>query len=77
VDVVDRLQEITVPTLVIVGELDAPAFHAMADAYVAGIHGAEKAVIRAAGHMCNMDDPGTFNEVVLRFLTERAKGSMR
>jgi 3-oxoadipate enol-lactonase len=74
-NVVDRLQDIHVPTLVIVGELDVPEFHEIADAYVAGIAGAQKVVIPTAGHMSNMDEPERFNEVVLQFLARAHVGA--
>lgn len=67
-DIVGRLRDIRAPSLVIVGEHDIPDFHAMADAYAAGIAGARKVVIPTAGHMSNMDEPDQFNQVLLRFL---------
>jgi len=59
---------------VIVGELDVPEFHEIADAYMAGIAGAQKVVIPTAGHMSNMDEPERFNEVVLQFLARAHVG---
>ena len=71
-DVIDRLQEIKVPTLIIVGELDVPFIHSVADGYAAGIEGAKKVIIPAAGHMSNMDEPETFNRLTFEFLAEVA-----
>jgi pimeloyl-ACP methyl ester carboxylesterase len=65
---IDRLSEIHVPVLAIVGELDAADFHKIADTLVAEIRGAEKAMISGGGHLINMEKPGEFNAVVLSFL---------
>ncbi len=65
---IDRLPEIAVPTLVIVGEEDIPDFHEIADRFAAEIPGARTVVLPAAGHMANMDAPDAFNRVVLDFL---------
>jgi pimeloyl-ACP methyl ester carboxylesterase len=69
---VERLGEISAPTLVLVGEHDIPDFRAIADTYAAGIPGARQASIPASGHMTNMDNPDTFNALVLAFLAETA-----
>ena len=38
------------------------------DAIVNGVAGAKKVVMSGCGHMVNMEDPETFNQVVLDFL---------
>lgn len=63
-----RLTEIRVPTLVIVGKRDLADFHAIADILMAGIAGAEKVEMSNVGHMCNMEDPATFNQLLREFL---------
>jgi 3-oxoadipate enol-lactonase len=63
-----RLAEISVPTLVIVGDQDLPGVLEAADALAAGIPGARKVVIRDAAHMVSMEKPEEFNRVVLDFL---------
>jgi pimeloyl-ACP methyl ester carboxylesterase len=65
--VIDGLASIRVPTLVLVGGRDE-AFLGAADYVAAKIPGAQKVVIPDAGHMCNIDQPGLFNEAVLAFL---------
>lgn len=65
---IDRLHEIQVPTLVILGEFESIGMHAVADALTYGIPNAEKIVIPGAGHMANMDEPNAFNTTLLRFL---------
>jgi pimeloyl-ACP methyl ester carboxylesterase len=65
----DRLESISAPTLVIVGEFDLPFYTLpLADALAARIPGARKVVIRDAGHMTNMESPAYFNEIVLDFI---------
>ena len=70
----ERLSEIRVPTLVLVGEYDTPAFQAMADVYVAGIAGARKVVLPAAGHVSCMEEPAAFNEALRGFLASAGGG---
>jgi pimeloyl-ACP methyl ester carboxylesterase len=70
--VIDSLERIAVPTLVVVGEHDTP-FLAAADYMAARVPGAVKAVIAGAGHASNMDAPETFDRVVVDFL-ERLDG---
>jgi pimeloyl-ACP methyl ester carboxylesterase len=65
--VIESLADIKVPALVVVGADDAP-FLAASDYMAAKIPGAKKAVIPAAGHAVNMDQPQAFIEAVLPFL---------
>jgi len=62
-----RLHEISVPTLIIVGEHELPDAHMIADT-LEQIPNAHKIVLPSVGHMSNMEDPARFNEVVLNFL---------
>lgn len=67
--VIESLPAIAVPSLVVVGADDTP-FLAASD-YMAGkIPGAKKAVIPAAGHAANIDQPEAFNAAVLGFLKD-------
>lgn len=67
--VIEHLPDIRVPTLIIVGENDAP--YVPGSQYMAAkIPGARLAVIPNAGHASNIDQPAAFNEVVLGFLAE-------
>jgi pimeloyl-ACP methyl ester carboxylesterase len=70
VPAIERLDQLHLPTLVVVGERDDADFQAQADALARGIPGARKAVIPGVGHMSNMEDPATFNRLVLDFLAE-------
>jgi pimeloyl-ACP methyl ester carboxylesterase len=65
---IERLTEIHVPALVIVGERDLPDFQAIADILVQGIPRAHKKVLRGSGHLPNMESPLAFNDCVLNFL---------
>jgi len=70
--VIELLPEITVPSLVVVGADDMP-FLAASDYMAAKIPGARKAVIPAAGHAVNIDQPQAFIEAVLPFLDSLPK----
>jgi pimeloyl-ACP methyl ester carboxylesterase len=63
-----RLGEITVPTLVIIGERDIPPVQQMAEALASGIAGARKVVMPNTAHVPNMEQPALFNQLVLDFL---------
>jgi pimeloyl-ACP methyl ester carboxylesterase len=63
-----RLGEIHAPTLVIVGDEDLPDVMRAANAVVAGVAGARKAVMHGAAHLPNMEQPAEFNRLVLDFL---------
>ncbi len=65
--VIESLADIKVPSLVVVGAEDAP-FLAASDYMAAKIPGAKKAVIAAAGHAVNIDQPQAFIDAVLPFL---------
>jgi pimeloyl-ACP methyl ester carboxylesterase len=68
---VDRLGEIRVPTLLILGDRDVPQVKATVETLAKGIGHAQKAVIQDAGHMVNMEKPEEFNDAVLKFLHQR------
>lgn len=65
---IDRLAEISAPTLVVVGELDLPDFQIIAELLAANIPGARSALIPDAGHVCTMEQPESVNETLLTFL---------
>jgi pimeloyl-ACP methyl ester carboxylesterase len=65
--VIASLPSIAVPTLVVVGEDDAP-FRNAAEYMAAKIPGAELVVIPAAGHAANLDQPEAFNTAARTFL---------
>ncbi len=65
--VMDSLPNISVPTLVLVGEHDKPFLKAT-DYMAAMIPGAEKVILKDAGHVANVDQPAAFNTILRRFL---------
>jgi pimeloyl-ACP methyl ester carboxylesterase len=68
--VIESLPSIQVPTLVLAGEADQQ-FLSATDYMAAKIPGAEKVILRGAGHAANIDQPDAFNAAVRSFL-ERA-----
>lgn len=64
----DRLGELTVPVLVVVGEHD-PKFRAEAERLLAGLPSAEVAVVEGAGHACHLEQPDDFFGIVDAWLT--------
>lgn len=68
--VIDSLPSIRVPTLVLSGADDQP-FLQSTDYMAAKIPGAEKVILKGAGHAANIDQPEAFNAAVRSFL-ERA-----
>ena len=65
--IIESLDSIKVPTLVLVGEKDQP-FLGATDYMAKKIPGATLATIPDAGHASNIDQPVAFNEAVERFL---------
>lgn len=66
-----RLDEINVPTLLILGGRDVPQAKATVEALEKGISGSKKVVIKGAGHIVNMEKPEEFNEALLAFLAKK------
>jgi len=64
----DRLGEIHVPTLLIVGGDDVPPIFETIDKLAAEVAGAKKVVIPGTAHHLNVEKPDEFNRVVLEFL---------
>ncbi|MGH2344296.1 MAG: alpha/beta fold hydrolase, partial [Chloroflexota bacterium] len=59
-----RLVEITVPTLVLVGDHDLPSIQAVAEKLISEVAGARKTVIEGTAHLPNMERPDYFNQVL-------------
>lgn len=64
----DRLGEIRVPTLVIVGDQDQPYVVSSADLLEQRIAGARKVVMSGTAHVPSLEQPAEFNRIVLDFL---------
>lgn len=66
---IERLNEIRVPTLVVLGELDVLPTFERAEIIVNGIKGAKKVMMPTTAHVPNMEFPDEFNAIVDGFLT--------
>jgi len=64
----ERLNEIHVPTLIIVGSEDHFQLHKSADKLEQDIVGARRVIISETHHMPNMEKPEVFNRIVYDFL---------
>jgi len=71
---VERLSELSVPMLVVLGQLDMPDIHEIGDLLVAADPNAEKVEIEGVAHMVNMEKPEEFNRVVLEYLKQLPEG---
>ena len=62
------LKEITVPTLVIVGDQDIATPPSDAHVIADGIRGSKMVAIPGAGHLANLEQPEAFNLALVEFL---------
>lgn len=65
---IERLEQVGIPTLVLTGERDTPQNQAIAALLTQRIPKVQQEVIPGAGHMVNLEAPETFNRVVLASL---------
>jgi pimeloyl-ACP methyl ester carboxylesterase len=65
-----RIQKISVPTLILLGDKDSPSILDCGADLAARIKGARKVIVRDAAHHVNMEQPAEFNRLVLDFLAE-------
>ena len=63
-----RLHEIRVPTMVIVGDLDISDTLSSAENLVASIPNSRRETITGAAHLPSMEQPGEFNRIVHEFI---------
>lgn len=67
--VIEGLDSISVPSLIVLGSEDKPFLNA--GSYMEKkIKGSRRVIIQGAGHACNMDDVNGFNKAVVGFLEE-------
>ncbi|MGA9115837.1 MAG: alpha/beta fold hydrolase [Bacteroidota bacterium] len=71
-DTTPSLARIRVPVMVLVGEQDALTPYACARDLSDRIPGSELHIIRRAGHLSNLENPGEFNRRLLEFLDRTA-----
>jgi pimeloyl-ACP methyl ester carboxylesterase len=67
-DVMSRLVEIRVPTLVMIGDSDLPDMQAISQLVTDRIHGAKRQLIPNAAHLPNLENSVLFNQSVIDFL---------
>jgi pimeloyl-ACP methyl ester carboxylesterase len=70
---IERLAELDIPALVIVGTQDTPYMLAAADYMAQHIRSARKVIIEDAAHLPNMDQPDEFQRAVTAFLDDIAR----
>jgi pimeloyl-ACP methyl ester carboxylesterase len=64
----DRLGELQVPVLIIIGALDQPVMMRAANYMATHINGAQQVVIPNTAHLPSMEQPTQFHQIVLDFL---------
>jgi pimeloyl-ACP methyl ester carboxylesterase len=69
--VIDRLQKIEVPALILLGEHD-PFFHRAGEVMAAKLPRARKVILEGAGHVLNLDRPERVEEAIRGFLEAEA-----
>jgi pimeloyl-ACP methyl ester carboxylesterase len=70
---IERLEQIKIPTLAIVGEHDDPNMLAIADTIAARVPRGQKHVVPGCGHLTSLERPEEFNRLVLDFLSAAVK----
>jgi pimeloyl-ACP methyl ester carboxylesterase len=68
---IERLAEIRVPTLIIVGDKDAPQIISISQTLQANIPNTQKIVIPGVSHHLVMEKPKEYNRIVLKFLKKK------
>lgn len=63
-----RLEDLSAPTLVLIGERDVPDIHRIGDLLAARARNVKRIRIAGAGHMLNLERPEDFRREVLAFL---------
>ena len=70
-DLRDLLPRVDVPTLLVYGDKDVRAPLSVAEDLDAAIPGSTLVVLPGIGHVCNIEAPEEFNDIVRRFSTPR------
>lgn len=70
---IERLEEVRVPALVIVGDADVPDILERAEILASRIPGARKVVLPGVAHMVNLERPADFLALVEEFLAAAAR----
>lgn len=67
-EAINRLKEININTITVVGDMDVPDILEIAELIDRDINNSQKVIIQGAAHMVNMEKPEIFNRIVLEFL---------
>jgi 3-oxoadipate enol-lactonase len=73
IDFTDKLKNINVPTLVLVGELDILKSRKYSEIIAHEIPGAELIIIPHGGHAICLEQPGAFNSAILGFVLKNSE----
>jgi len=65
---IERLDNISVPTLVIVGDKDAAEFQSISNLIARKVHNSKLTIMQGGAHLLSMEKPNEFNQMVLDFL---------
>jgi 3-oxoadipate enol-lactonase len=76
-DLTERLSDVSVPTLILVGEEDQGTPVAASQAILARFSGSVLVVLEAAAHLSNAEQPEAFNRAVMEFLEKVERGAAR
>ena len=68
VEAINRLNELTIPVLSVLGENDIPYMHAAVDALAAKILNFQRVTLENAAHLPNMDQPEEFQKQLTLFI---------
>lgn len=73
----DRLEEVKVPTLILVGERDLADSHEQAKLLASRIKGARLVMLPEGGHLLNLTSPDPFEKALREFLSLRVSSGDR
>lgn len=65
---IKRLNDITTPVQIILGELDVPDIYSICDLLMSNIRNGRQIIIQDAGHLVSMEQPAIFNQTIDQFL---------
>jgi 3-oxoadipate enol-lactonase len=68
------MDEIHMPVLAVLGDLDMPSIHGIFELIATKVAGVRKAVVPGAAHMVNVEKPAAFNRILLDFLDTSERG---
>lgn len=71
-----RLEQLLVPTLVVVGDRDNPVMRRNAEVLARRVPALTRVTLPGVGHLPNLERPGDFNRVLLDFLLAQATASV-